>query len=159
VQGPELVEADLGAPANPIGLGLAFVGLTGLTWALLAFSIGTVIFGAVLAGFGALLLLRRWVRVESEGAKITRGQHLFGFPMPKDTVEAWEPERVYLADSDKGVVVTVDLPVGSEPVAEMTDLDRARELAAATAQVLGCPFGESEDVPGDEDLGDTTEEE
>lgn len=75
------LEIEQGRPWQGWGLGVAAFGLALILAQIQGVTAGTVVSGSVIALLGCVLLLRRWSRVEQNAAAVTRGHHLFGFPV------------------------------------------------------------------------------
>lgn len=75
------LEMDQGRPWEGWGLGVAGFGLALILAQIEGVTVATAVSGSAIALVGGVLLLRRWSRVEQNAAVVTRGHHLFGFPV------------------------------------------------------------------------------
>lgn len=89
------VEIEQDLLSNGWGLGIGAFGLTLLISLGSGYSSGSLIVGAILFLLGSGLLARRWVRVMKDG-NVSRGFHLYGFPMAFEKASVTAPFVVTL---------------------------------------------------------------
>jgi hypothetical protein len=134
---PQQLALDLGGGQAALGVLLFSQGLTLLLAQFPDVAWGGVVFGLILAGIGAPLLIRRCVVLSRDDGRLVRARHLFSIVFGRQELPLPPVDKVRLRSDRDGVVVELEGAETTVTLGTLATHPSARKVAENLAAFLG----------------------